>query len=65
MKLLQFINVNIQLVSAGSLTLPLKGARPDNKGVLTVHVEELATSRDEVTLQFKAWGLSRSDWLGW
>ena len=57
--------VSAQLVSAGTLTLPLRSDRSDNKGQLTVHVEELAASRDEVTLHFKGWGLNRSDWLGW
>ncbi|XKL62190.1 hypothetical protein PGB90_002023 [Kerria lacca] len=54
-----------QIVSAGSITLPLKQNRPDNKGEITIHVEELNASRDEVTLQFKGWMLSRNDWCSW
>lgn len=52
-------------MSAGSLTLPLKGGHPNNHGQLIVHVEELSASRDEVTLQLKGWSLNRNDWCGW
>lgn len=54
-----------QIVSAGKLTLRLTGGRPDNRGELMIHVEELSQSQDEVTLQFQARGLVRRDWLGW
>ncbi len=52
-------------MSSGALTLPLKGGRPKNKGELTVRVEELSASRDEITLQFKGWSLCRQDICGW
>nr|CAD7201809.1 unnamed protein product [Timema douglasi] len=52
-----------QLVSAGKLVLPLTGM-PINKGEMIVRVEELASSKDEVTLQFSGRGLDRKDWFG-
>ncbi|KAK7603007.1 hypothetical protein V9T40_003006 [Parthenolecanium corni] len=54
-----------QIVSSGTITLPLKGGHPNNKGQLTVHVEELSGCRDEITLQLKGWMLNRHDWCGW
>ncbi|XP_067010318.2 copine-8 [Anabrus simplex] len=52
-----------QLVAAGTLKMKLKGAGI-HRGELIVTVEEMATCRDEVTLQFCGHRLDRKDWFG-
>lgn len=57
-----------QVVSAGTLKLPLRGGGDGvriNKGQVIIHVEELSASKDEVSLQFRGWQLNRNDWCGW
>ncbi|KAJ9597918.1 hypothetical protein L9F63_011205, partial [Diploptera punctata] len=52
-----------QIVSSGSLTMPLLGMSW-SKGQLTVVAEELPVCRDEVLLQFRGQNLDRKDWFG-
>ena len=50
-------------MSSVTLTLPLKGAKTNNKGQVVVKAEELPACHDEVTLQFNGKDLERSDWV--
>ncbi|XP_025417468.1 copine-5-like isoform X2 [Sipha flava] len=51
------------IVSSVTVTLPLKGAKANNKGQVIVNAEELPACHDEVTLHFSGKDLERSDWV--
>lgn len=50
-------------MSSVSVTLPLQGAKANNRGQVIVKAEELAACHDEVTLHFNGKNLQRSDWI--
>lgn len=50
-------------MSSVTVTLPLKGAKANNKGQVIVKAEELPACHDEVTLHFNGKDLERNDWI--
>ncbi|XP_050429591.1 copine-8-like isoform X2 [Adelges cooleyi] len=51
------------IVSSVTVTLPLKGAKSNNRGQVIVKAEELPACHDEVTLHFSGKNLEKDDWV--